>query len=208
MPFIGVQPASALLRSADIQDGQITTAKVADDAITGAKIENNPTIAGTLDASAGLTTPSGHVVQVVSADKLDAQSISTGSVQFVDISGLSLSITPKFSTSKILINVSVFISYQYDGFLRLLRGSTRIPNNTEGSSEVNRGFSFLRQGSSGEGYMYSFTHLDSPATTSATTYKVQGRNNGDSTNNFYVNRLGDGTNYSSCSSITAMEIAQ
>ena len=50
MPFIGVQPASALLTSADIQDGQITTAKIADtavttakitdDAVTGSKIEN------------------------------------------------------------------------------------------------------------------------------------------------------------------------
>tara|TARA_R100001509_G_scaffold88700_1_gene50772 strand:+ start:150 stop:656 length:507 start_codon:yes stop_codon:yes gene_type:complete len=149
-----------------------------------------------------------YVVQVVSVDKLDAQSISQGNTNFVDISGLSLSITPKFNTSKILINVNVFISYPYDGMLRLLRGSTRIPNNTEGSTENNRGFSFVRQGSLGEGYMYSFTHLDTPATTSATTYQVQGRNNGDSTNTFYVNRLGDGTNYSACSSITAMEIAQ
>ena len=38
MPFIGVQPASALLSTSDIQDN----------AITGAKIEDNPTIAGNL----------------------------------------------------------------------------------------------------------------------------------------------------------------
>ena len=39
MPFIGVQPASALLTSADIQDGQITTAKIADDAVGNTKLD-------------------------------------------------------------------------------------------------------------------------------------------------------------------------
>tara|TARA_R100000278_G_C5434276_1_gene151340 strand:+ start:192 stop:821 length:630 start_codon:yes stop_codon:yes gene_type:complete len=61
MPFIGVQPASALLTSADIQDGQITTAKVADDAITGAKIENSPTIANSLTVANGLTLTDGDI---------------------------------------------------------------------------------------------------------------------------------------------------
>ena len=61
MPFIGVQPASALLSSADIQDGQITTAKIADDAVTGSKIENSPTIANGLTLTDGdITLASGH----------------------------------------------------------------------------------------------------------------------------------------------------
>ena len=71
MPFIGVQPASALLTSADIQDRQITTAKIADtavttakitdDAVTGSKIENSPTIANGITLTDGnITLASGH----------------------------------------------------------------------------------------------------------------------------------------------------
>ena len=77
MPFIGVQPASALLTSADIQDGQITTAKIADtavttakvtdDAITGAKIENSPTIANGLTLTDGdISFASGHGINFAS----------------------------------------------------------------------------------------------------------------------------------------------
>tara|TARA_R100001460_G_scaffold38319_1_gene72878 strand:+ start:188 stop:832 length:645 start_codon:yes stop_codon:yes gene_type:complete len=77
MPFIGVQPASALLTSADIQDGQITTAKIADtavttakvtdDAITGAKIENSPTIANGLTLTDGdIALASGHGISFAS----------------------------------------------------------------------------------------------------------------------------------------------
>ena len=44
-----------------IKDLAIATGKVADDAITGAKLENNPTIAGTL-AVTGLTTLSGNLL--------------------------------------------------------------------------------------------------------------------------------------------------
>lgn len=77
MPFIGVQPASALLTSADIQDGQITTAKIADtavttakitdDAVTGSKIENSPTIANGLTLTDGdITLASGHGISFAS----------------------------------------------------------------------------------------------------------------------------------------------
>ncbi len=51
MPFIGVQPASALLTSADIQDGQITTAKIANDAVDNTKLD----LTSSYDFSAGLT---------------------------------------------------------------------------------------------------------------------------------------------------------
>ena len=51
MPFIGVQPASALLTSADIQDGQITTAKIANDAVDNTKLD----LSSSYDFSAGLT---------------------------------------------------------------------------------------------------------------------------------------------------------
>lgn len=56
MPFIGVQPATVPLTSSDITDGIISTAKIADDAVTGAKIENSPTIAN------GLTLTDGNIV--------------------------------------------------------------------------------------------------------------------------------------------------
>tara|TARA_R100000734_G_C3290693_1_gene82550 strand:+ start:23 stop:655 length:633 start_codon:yes stop_codon:yes gene_type:complete len=55
MAFIGKQPTPVPLTSSDITDGIISTAKIADDAVTGAKIENNPTIAGNLAVS-GTTT--------------------------------------------------------------------------------------------------------------------------------------------------------
>ena len=57
MPFIGVQPATIPLTSSDITDG----------IITGAKIENNPTIAGNLTVSGtanvtGVTTLADNIV--------------------------------------------------------------------------------------------------------------------------------------------------
>ena len=57
MPFIGVQPASALLTSADIQDGQITTAKIADDAVGNTKLDltANYAFTGTITGTKGMT---------------------------------------------------------------------------------------------------------------------------------------------------------
>ena len=88
MPFIGVQPASALLTSADIQDGQITTAKIADtaittakitdDAVTGAKIENSPTIANGITLADGdLTFASGHGLSFASTSDTSASGSTT-----------------------------------------------------------------------------------------------------------------------------------
>jgi len=86
--------------------------------------------------------------------------------------GLTISITPTLSTSKVLIFVSVNGIYKSPANensrigLRLVRNSTNI-HNIEGTA--------LRSGDAralGVGGV-SANFLDSPATTSATTYKVQ-----------------------------------
>ena len=155
--------------------------------------------------SGKIQMPSGHILQTLSSTKLDHQGTSTGS--YVDLTGLSVTITPFFSSSKILITAHVYASWTDSGMLRLMRGSTRIPNNTQGDSEARRGFAMVRHGANNEGNTYSVQHLDAPATTSATVYKIQAcRESGSGTmeiNRRYVNNI-----YSLVSSITVQEIAQ
>ena len=146
-----------------------------------------------------------YVVQTLSSTGLTQQVIITGSYE--DINDLSVVITPKFNTSKILIMVHVYASYTDAGMLRIMRDSTRIPNNDQGSADNKNGFAMVRHAADNEGNMYSFTHLDSPSTTNAITYKVQACREGGS-GDMAINRRMSNTNYSLCSSITVQEIAQ
>ena len=50
------------------------------------------------------------------------------------------------------------------------------------------------------------TFLDSPATTSSITYKIQATGN-DTSATVYINRRGSNNNYNMTSSITAMEVS-
>lgn len=150
-----------------VTDGAITTAKIGNGAVTSAKL-------------AGLTSsdmPTGSVLQVKSATKTDKQ--TTTSSTPTDITGLSVSITPTTASSKILVITSV--NYGGDdnayGTIDVLRGSTKV---TEGSYPTgNQVAGTLAVGTgSGDASSYkmfsaSHTFLDSPASTSALTYKVQ-----------------------------------
>ena len=155
-------------------------------------------------ASGTVQMPAGHIIQTLSSTKLTAQGVNSSS--FTDITDLSVSITPKFSTSKILITAHVYVSWTDAAVLRLMRDSTRIPNNTEGNSDDRRGFAMARHEQSNEGNTYSITHLDAPSTTSATTYKIQVRRDGSAT--CEINRRYSDDTYSLTSSITVQEIAQ
>jgi len=157
--------------------------------------------AGTL-AKARL--PTGSVLQVVTTVKNDTFS-STSSTN-VDITGLSVTITPTSSSSNILVLVqsngafgagSQILNFQ------LVRNSTNIANPS------NTGLQYSSTASAYNSVIdtttnYSITYIDSPATTSATTYKVQGRNAGSST--WYVNRRNT-ADMNTVSTITVMEIA-
>jgi hypothetical protein len=121
----------------------------------------------------------GKVLQVVSATY--STEFTTTSATMQD-TGLSASITPSASTSKVLVLMTNNFAATRTGDdcyfrFQILRGSTTIfiGNSNEGYAEANQ-TSNLRQ------FYTTATanYLDSPATTSATTYKVQIRSVGGS----------------------------
>ena len=139
---------------------------------------------------------SGGIIQVVQVTKTDQ--FSTSSTSYVDVTGLSASITPTRSDSKILVRVCVMIgtgNTANDNFIRVLRGSTNIlttdycVRNDEGTSNNTE---------------YTIEVLDSPSTTSQTTYKLQGKAE---TNEIFVNRRGDPSVTMGQSTITLMEVS-
>jgi hypothetical protein len=152
--------------------------------------------------------PTQKILQVVSATKSDT--FTTTSTSFVDVTGFSASITPTSATSKILVLYNLS-GMQSDGALshsRLMRGATAI-NIGDAASARNRSTSdLLSNTSSGVGTTSAGSFLDSPATTSATTYKMQVCTSGSGTT--YVNRSAtdsDVFNRSrTVSTITLMEI--
>lgn len=152
------------------------------------------------------------VLQVVQTVKTDTFSTATTG-SWVDVTGLSVSITPTSSTNKILVMVdlSLALSTVVDIVQqRLLRGSTAIcVGDSRGSrNPVSGAAGVISSNSTNSNHSRVFNFLDSPATTSSTTYKIQVFSN---VGTKFVNRCGEdidaSTFYTSTSSITVMEIA-
>ena len=118
----------------------------------------------------GVAIP-GHVVQVLSTSLGADTSYSSSSLVKTNI--MTLNITPKFSTSKVLVlcNFGLYINSSANesrGNLGIERDSTVIRGNDSSS-----GVAFFRDGSGHfKSYMTGFNFLDSPSTTSTTTYKA------------------------------------
>lgn len=155
----------------------------------------------------------GTVLQVVSTTKTDT--FSTTSATMIDVTGLTVSITPTSSSSKILIMLSMNLAGQNanaGAAYQFVRGSTAICiGDLAGSRpQASGGIAYIADANSFT--TVSGTFLDSPATTSSTTYKIQVVGEGNSSG-AYVNRTqndSNGTNYynaRTASTITVMEIA-
>ena len=166
-------------------------------------------LTGSLPAGIG-----GKVLQVLQAVKTDA--FSTTSTSLVDVSGLSVSITPSSTSSKILVHVDLFLTASYYiGQAQLVRGTTQIYKADSAGNRPTSSITFSQNPSNdGISQRSSIMYLDSPSTTSATTYKVQAstRIDGQGSGVFYINRTvqdRDTTGYDArgVSSITVMEIA-
>ena len=133
---------------------------------TGTPAAINLTNATALPSAA---LPTGCVLQVVSANRSGEQ--STTSTSFVD-TALTVSITPKYATSKVFVlyTGSAGNNGAQESYLTLVRNSTNLGNGNAGLMRL----WFQGSGSYHFGG-FSMSYLDSPATTSATTYKVQFR---------------------------------
>ena len=156
---------------------------------------------------------SGGVIQVKSTTLTVPKSFtSLAAGNFTDVDGLSVSITPHRSDSKILLmcNISAGLSdtHGYNFYWRILRDSTPICVATEGGGVgATGGFNrYMSDGSTGFLACMANTFLDSPATTSATTYKIQATGN-DTGATVYINRRAANNNFNMTSSITAMEVS-
>ena len=151
------------------------------------------------------TNGGGGIVQVKCTTKQDM--FDTSSTSFVDVTGLSVSITPKFSTSKMLVTVHVFASCEDASMLRLMFDSTAVGNGTASDQDAtHQGFAMVRQDDGNLGSGYGVQVLHTPGDTSSHTYKIQGR----ATNSSYalgINRRIDNQNYSLSSSISVMEVS-
>ena len=155
--------------------------------------------------TAGVPTGGGGgIIQIKQAYKTDQTTMSSTSM--ADISGLSVSITPKFTTSKILVTAHVYAGCDDAAVLELMRDSTVIGAGTGSGDANNSGFAMVRFTADNLGSTFSTTYLDSPSTISATTYKVRGRPTSGS-NNLFINRRPSSDGYQLASSITVMEVS-
>ena len=154
----------------------------------------------------------GKVLQVLSTAKTDT--FSTNSTSYTDVTGLSVSITPSSTSSKILVMMECNVGNDNNvsAFLRMVRGSTAIFVGDSAGSRI--------QATSGNGddpsnqfvYQMSGVFLDSPSTTSATTYKIQANTeNSGNLGYMYINRAGTDSDNNQhgryASSITVMEVS-
>lgn len=168
---------------------------------------------GDADGTIATTANAGKILQVVQTVKKNRQTIN--STTLVDITGMSVSITPSSASNKVLVNYSlvVFSNAVYYA-LRLLRDSDStifIGDENPSATSQNRA-SF---GSYDQSYVIADTiaqsFLDSPNTTSATTYKLQAYSPYSSAYTIGINSgvaLDNYTYMNNCvSTITAMEVA-
>ena len=159
----------------------------------------------------------GAVVQVVSTTKTDVWTESCGEGAFSSnvVTGLTPSITPTASSSKILLTGYVVISNDAGGAwgagIVLCNGTTAIPE-ARGGAVGSRSQLSGKAESSYLGTCIPINFLDSPATTNAITYGIKVWNGHTSTQNISINYTNDSdsdnnNHIRAASTLTLMEIA-
>lgn len=140
--------------------------------------------------------------------------ITTGGT-FYDVSGLSVSITPSTTTSKVLVIGHISLTTASNTFAgaRIVRGSTAVGSATSVSSRaalhVGAYYGSAVMSDSGGVYPFPFQFLDTPSSSASLTYKLQVTSNANGTV-VSVNRSstdGDSSSYiRATSTITVVEV--
>jgi len=148
---------------------------------------------------------SGKIGQVVNMVKTDTTSIN--STSYIDVSGCQISITPTATNSKILLMANLIgksqDQYYFHRYVRDISGGTsnQVPTGWVGDAAGSRVQSSLGDnyitggGDSSTAAPVSFWNIDSNHnTTSAITYKLQGRSSGGSYTFYYGRSQQDSDN--------------
>ena len=151
----------------------------------------------------------GNIIQVVSSIKTDTFSVTSNGTE-QELTNFNATITPTSTSSKILVMISLTYSANattYKG--RIKRDSTAIFQGDANGSKQQASFGLGFTGDENQADVISFTGLDSPATTSATTYKVFLIN--DNSESIFINRSRQDNNDNRggrhVSTMTLMEVA-
>ena len=152
----------------------------------------------------------GKVLQVVSVLKQDT--FSTSSTSYTDVTGLSVSITPSSVSSTILVVVNLaLVNSTLNRSTRgaIIRGSTIIGGGTPAGNRPAGSFFFRSASGDNSWSPNAMTVLDSPATVSALTYKIQVATESGGSARVNQSKMDDSDNEVNprlASSITVMEI--
>ena len=130
------------------------------------------TVAGGVPSWATPAGGGGKVLQVVQGTLATSASTTSGTLSDT---GLTASITPSSATSKVLVMITMPIYasksatvYPLISYVKVLRGATALSNTWE-YPEFSVGGNVSKEMEA----VFAFTYLDSPSTTSSTTYKTQ-----------------------------------
>jgi hypothetical protein len=215
-------------------DGSIQTGKLGDDAVTLAKMAggtdgNLITYDASGDPAHVVTGSATHVLtsngagaaptfQAAAAGGKVLQAVyssltataSTTSTSYVD-SGLTATITPVSASNKVLVFLNTMLSQSGGNLIvvNILRGATVLISNTSGGvTDTDDGWAAgANHNSTGNNRISGFpslVYLDSPATTSATIYKMQFLATGDTG---YINQWALNTDTGGVSTLCLMEVA-
>lgn len=147
--------------------------------------------------------PANYIVQVINAERTTIT--AQGGTTYAD-TGLTLNITPKYATSKIMVCVRQYFTFRTASTSER-QADFRLMQTISGGSATQVAFQRINQWTISSasahyfGKMCAFDKLDSPATTSQINYKTQFKLNATSAD-LYTSHDG------AISTITAMEIAQ
>ena len=168
------------------------------------KVDTIQTTAGAAPTTKDLGFAAGSVIQVQHTVNTTGDAASTAST-FPIASGFKLSITPKFTSSKVLVIFDID-AWLDSGSNTNKIGKYAIRLNSQSNTIVSHKRYGNKTGSSGDdmGGQITLTYMDSPSSTNAQEYElVLGRWSATYDNNVKINGGGYGH-----SAITLMEIAQ
>jgi hypothetical protein len=154
------------------------------------------------------------ILQVVSATKTDASSETVSSRSAISgaVTGLSVTITPSSTSSKILVLASVYASSEPGNVVFMFMFKDGAISGFSGDTAGSRQRSPRLGATVNENINhYSVSFLDSPNTTSAITYDIRLTHDQATSRTVFVNRAQTDTDANSlgraASNITAMEVA-